>query len=75
LWQIKIYRVKITQGLNIMLNEIYKLAVDAMIERQNSSTAYCGWGSMLDDLVAEYVDNGGNYNLVRKVLNLAYYKY
>lgn len=69
------FRVKITQGLNIMLLQIYLEAVATMIERSYSTTIYCGWGTYIDSLVDDYINQGGDYRLVQKVLNLAYYKY
>ncbi len=59
----------------MLLLTIYQMAIDAMIERSHSSTVYCGWGSMIDNLVDDYINQGGDYRLVQKVLNLAYYKY
>ena len=59
----------------VTIQEIFNSAIDAMAERQFSSTVYCGWGTTIDQMVDEFCDQGGSWRLVRKVLNLAYYRW
>ena len=56
------------------LQTIFSAAKEVMAERSYSSTIYSGWGTTkVDSMVREFVSNGGSWNLVRQVLNLAYY--
>lgn len=54
-----------------MLQVILTEARAILSERKASSTIYCGWGTYLDSLVYDYIDQGGSWRVVRKVLSLA----
>ena len=54
-----------------MLITILREAKAIMDERAGSTTIYSGWGSYLDSIVDDYIDQGGSWALVRKVLRIA----
>lgn len=55
-----------------MLNDILNEAKSILAERSYSDTVYSGWGMYLDSLIDDYIDHGGSWALVRKVLRIAY---
>ena len=59
----------------VNINAIFNEALAIMAERAASSTVYCGWGTTMEWMIDDYLQQGGSSRLVRKVLNTAYYNH
>lgn len=57
-----------------MLNELFIELTAMYTHRVFALTIYSDYGHVVDSLIREYLDAGGEYRIVRKLENLAYNK-
>ena len=53
---------------------LHTIFIEALNYIEEDYSANAGWGTTIDEMVQDYCDAGGSWRLLRKVLNLAYYK-
>ena len=57
-----------------MLQNLLNLLVDMYIERLWTDAQYCGYGATIDEEITAYMQEGGDYRLIRRLEDLAYQK-
>jgi hypothetical protein len=55
-----------------MLNDLLIELTAMYIQRSYSATVYCGYGTTIDRMVEEYLDQGGNYRMIWTLNDMAY---
>ena len=57
-----------------MINMIYKQLIAVFSDRVHPAkggTQYSGFGTVAGELIVDYLDQGGSYTLLRRVIRLA----
>jgi hypothetical protein len=54
-----------------MLQQLLNLLINARIERADSQTTYCGWGTEIDEILNEMEEAGASRHLVQEMFALA----
>jgi hypothetical protein len=62
-------------GENVMNLVSLLNAARAVCQTRNDSTQYCGWGTSVDQMADNLIDNGVSPRLVNRVLRLAFFGY